>query len=168
VCADPTHGLRRSYTLSPKLGASSLAAARGALHRAPMTRTKHDAATTPGFGGTLGDLLAARGLAPPPAPPGTPPAPAPAPAAPTDPLAALSGLPRVVLRREKQGRGGKTVTVVEGLPEPLAEAALKPLKSSLGCGAALEGDRVVLQGDQTTRAAAFFEARGVKKVVRGN
>ena len=168
MCADPTLVLRRSYTPSPELSASSLAAARGALHRAAMTRTKHDAATTPGFGGTLGDLLAARGLAPPPAPPGAAPAPAAAPAAPTDPLAALSGLPRVVLRREKQGRGGKTVTVVEGLPEPLAEAALKPLKSSLGCGAALEGDRVVLQGDQTTRAAAFFEARGVKKVVRGN
>ena len=132
-----------------------------------MTRTKNDAATTPGFGGTFGELLAARGLAPPPSATSAPAVPAPT-APPSDPLAALSGLARVVLRREKQGRGGKTVTVVEGLAEPLADACLKPLKTALGCGATLEDDWVVLQGDQVARAAAFFEGKGVRKVVRGN
>jgi translation initiation factor 1 len=131
---------------------------------------KADASQTPGFGGTLGDLLKARGLAPTDA--AAPAAAAPGNARPaaasSDPLVALRGYARVVLRREKQGRGGKTVTVVEGLTAALAEAALKPLKGSLGCGAVLEGENVVLQGDQTARAAQFFEARGVKKVVRGN
>jgi len=133
-----------------------------------MTRSKNDAATTPGFGGTLGELLAARGLAPPPTSPAPMPSAPAASNAPSDPLAALNGLARVVLRREKQGRGGKTVTVVEGLTQSLADACLKPLKTALGCGAALEGECVVLQGDQVGRAAAYFEGKGVRKVVRGN
>lgn len=77
---------------------------------------------------------------------------------------------KVVLRREKKGRGGKTVTRVCGLG--LDAAALsklaKELKRALGCGATVEDRDILLQGDQTERGAAFFERRGVKKVVIGN
>ncbi|WP_029166231.1 translation initiation factor [Aminiphilus circumscriptus] len=79
----------------------------------------------------------------------------------------LSTLPRVVLRRERKGRGGKTVTVVEGVPVPLAEGLACALRKGLGCGSRVEEGVVVLQGDQVERSAAWFTARGVKKVIRG-
>lgn len=79
----------------------------------------------------------------------------------------LSALPRVVLRRERKGRGGKTVTVVEGVPVPLAEGLACALRKGLGCGSRVEEGAVVLQGDQVERSAAWFTARGVKKVIRG-
>ncbi len=76
---------------------------------------------------------------------------------------------RAVVRIERKGRGGKTATVVEKLGLPPAEltAWLLDLKRSLGCGGAVEGDALVLQGDLRDRAAARLEARGVKKVTRG-
>jgi translation initiation factor 1 len=67
---------------------------------------------------------------------------------------------------ERAGRRGKTVTVVEklGLPPRALDEWLGELKRSLGCGGALEGDAIVLQGDLRDRAAKLLEARGVKKV----
>ena len=41
---------------------------------------------------------------------------------------------------------------------------LKALKSSLGCGGTLDGDRLVLQGDQRERLRPILAARGVKKI----
>ena len=74
-----------------------------------------------------------------------------------------------MVRREKKGRGGKEVTVVEqlGLQPRELELWLKALKSQLGCGGAIEEGALVLQGDQRDRAAALLEARGVRKVIRG-
>jgi translation initiation factor 1 len=74
-----------------------------------------------------------------------------------------------VVRLERKGRGGKTATVVEKLGLPPADLAewLLDLKRSLGCGGAVEGDALVLQGDLRDRAAARLAARGVKKVTRG-
>lgn len=94
-------------------------------------------------------------------PAGTPPGPAPAPAP--------KGPARAVVRREKKGRGGKEVTVVEqlGLPPRELEAWCKALKGALGCGGAVEEGALVLQGDQRDRVAALLEARGVRKVIRG-
>jgi translation initiation factor 1 len=71
-----------------------------------------------------------------------------------------------VVRLEKKGRGGKAVTVVEKLalrPAEL-EAWLAELKRSLGCGGAVEGDALVLQGDARERVGRLLEARGVRKV----
>lgn len=76
---------------------------------------------------------------------------------------------RVILARETKGRGGKTVTVVsfrEGSPSD-PEGLAKDLRTALGCGGAVEGDRVVLQGDQIERASAWFAKKGVR-VTRGN
>jgi len=104
--------------------------------------------------------LAAKVAAPATPAPVAPPA-APAPARPVKPPPA-----RAVVRMERAGRRGKTVTVVEklGLPPRALEAWLSELKRSLGCGGALEGDAIVLQGDLRDRTARLLEARGVKKV----
>lgn len=117
----------------------------------------------PGFGATMGDLLRARGLAPTEA--ATPSEPAPP--ATSDPLD-LRTSGKLVVRRENKGRGGKTVTLIEGLPEASLAALAKALKTALGCGATVEGANLALQGDQTARAIAFLTERGARQVVRGN
>ena len=97
--------------------------------------------------------------------PAAPPAPAP-PAAPAAAKPARPPPARAVVRMERAGRRGKTVTVVEklGLPPRQLDAWLGELKRSLGCGGALEGEAIVLQGDLRDRTARLLEARGVKKV----
>ena len=94
---------------------------------------------------------------------------APSPAPPTPPAPASVARARAVVRLERKGRGGKEATVIERLglaPAILADWALD-LKRALGCGGGVEGDTLVLQGDQRERAATWLERRGVRKVVRG-
>ena len=78
-------------------------------------------------------------------------------------------VPRAVVRLERSGRGGKEVTVVEhlGLAPKDREVWLKALKSALGCGGVVEGDALVLQGDQRERLPRILSSRGVKKITRG-
>ncbi|RDV36761.1 translation initiation factor [Bradymonadaceae bacterium TMQ3] len=71
------------------------------------------------------------------------------------------------LRVERKGRGGKTVTLLGGFkagagtpPKDALEDLVGQLKRALGCGAALEDDTIVLQGDQRERAASWLNARG--------
>ena len=62
------------------------------------------------------------------------------------------------IHHERKGRGGKTVTLIGGLggsAEYLGDIA-KQLRRALGCGASVEGDTVVLQGDHQERAAAWL------------
>lgn len=77
---------------------------------------------------------------------------------------------KLVVRREKKGRGGKGVTVIEGLVAEVAEleAMARQMKKDLGCGAHVEGPRVVLQGTQSQRARAWLLEHGAKTVVVGN
>lgn len=102
----------------------------------------------------------------------------PAPAPPPEPTAAspasraddLGDQPRLVLRRERKGRGGKTVTLLEGLqldPEALDSLA-RALAKALGGGARAEGPVVVLAGDQRDRAQTWLRKRGAREVVLGN
>lgn len=79
------------------------------------------------------------------------------------------GPARAVVRMERKGRAGKEVTVVEqlGLPVRELEAWLKDLKGALGCGGAIEGATLALQGDQRKRLPALLTARGVRKVTVG-
>jgi translation initiation factor 1 len=73
---------------------------------------------------------------------------------------------RAVVRIERAGRGGRTVTVVERLalpPDALARFS-QELRRELSCGGGLEGDAVVLQGDQRERVAALLARRGVTRV----
>lgn len=95
--------------------------------------------------------------------------PSPAPPKPAPP-AKPAGPARAVVRLERTGRGGKEVTVVEQLTLRPAELEqwLKALKQGLGCGGVIEGDRLVLQGDQRERLPQLLEKRGVGKVTVGN
>lgn len=77
-------------------------------------------------------------------------------------------LGKLVLQREKKGRGGKTVTRVRGLPPAELERWAGELKRALGCGASVEEDAVLLLGDLVGRAGDWLEARGATRVVRGN
>ncbi len=74
-----------------------------------------------------------------------------------------------VVRLERTGRGGKEVTVIEKLELPIKERDvwLKALKGALGCGGTIEGDALVLQGDQRERLPAVLTKRGVRKVTVG-
>lgn len=109
------------------------------------------------LGGALGDQPAA-------ASPSTEPSPAPTAAHASAP--ALHG--KIVVRREKKGRGGKVVTVIEGLPTAALEDLARQLRRTLGCGAHVEGDAVVLAGAQSERARDWLTARGASHVVLGN
>lgn len=71
------------------------------------------------------------------------------------------------LRMEKKGRGGKTVTVVYGLPEN--DAFLKELSQELkracGTGGAVADGEIELQGDLRERVRDVLAAKGY--VVKG-
>ncbi|RKR03319.1 translation initiation factor 1 (eIF-1/SUI1) [Kushneria sinocarnis] len=75
-------------------------------------------------------------------------------------LARLDGIVR--LRREKSGRKGKGVTVIDGVP--LREEALKPLLQALkkrcGSGGALKEGVLEIQGDHRDTLKSELERRG--------
>lgn len=87
---------------------------------------------------------------------------------PAEPPAAVEtkGPARAVVRLERKHRGGKEVTIVEKLG--LGPAALatwcRELKQALGCGGAVDGDVIVLQGDLRQRLPAVLTSKGVGKV----
>lgn len=102
----------------------------------------------------LGDLLREHGLLgsdggskakPREAPKAAPPAEAGAPD--------LSRAGKIVLRVQRKGRGGKTVTLLStpggGLSPPALEPLAKDLRKALGCGARVEDGSVVIQGDNS-------------------
>ena len=76
--------------------------------------------------------------------------------------AAETGDGIVRLRRESKGRGGKTVTVVQGLPGDGAalKAAAKRLKQQCGVGGAVKGRDIEIQGDHRERIATLLRADG--------
>ena len=84
----------------------------------------------------------------------------------TTPAAGWSFGPKAVLRKERKGRGGRTVTVVSGAHGDLAGLAAR-LKKGLGCGATVEQDTIVLQGDIAARAEPLLRDLGARKVVHG-
>jgi translation initiation factor 1 len=78
---------------------------------------------------------------------------------------------RVELRREKSGRGGKTVTVLSEFATHLPLGELDnlafDLKKSCACGGTLKGRSIELQGDVRDRAFAELEKRGFRPVKAG-
>ena len=71
------------------------------------------------------------------------------------------------LRIEKAGRGGKTVTVVDGLPNnaTFLKELVQELKKACGVGGAVRDGAVELQGDQRPRVREQLEKKGY--VVKG-
>lgn len=66
----------------------------------------------------------------------------------------------VIVRRERKGRGGKGVILIEGLPRPIRKPMAKAAARALGTGARLEADALVIQGDQADRVSAWLVAQG--------
>ncbi|MCS6814836.1 MAG: translation initiation factor [Cyanobacteria bacterium] len=66
------------------------------------------------------------------------------------------------IRVERKGRGGKTVSVIEGLQLPSASLAilLKQLKSHCGSGGTAKDGTIELQGDHRQKLALWLEQRG--------
>ncbi len=68
----------------------------------------------------------------------------------------------VRIRREKKGRRGKTVTVIEGFQgrkEDLREIS-RWLKEACGTGGTVKGETVELQGDHGDRVEAALRKKG--------
>jgi translation initiation factor 1 len=77
---------------------------------------------------------------------------------------------RVIVRREKKGHGGKTVTIAEGEGLSGADLALlaRDAAKALGSGARVESGAIVVQGDLSERLVAWLVGRGLGPVSRGN
>ena len=75
--------------------------------------------------------------------------------------------PVAKLRLEKAGRGGKTVTVVFGLPknDAFLKTLSQELKRTCGTGGAVREDGIELQGDLRDRVRAYLANKGY--IVRG-
>jgi translation initiation factor 1 len=67
------------------------------------------------------------------------------------------------MRLESKGRGGKSVTVIWNLPWPAdeAKAMMKTMQAQFGCGAALKGSQIELQGDKRNQVEQFFAAKSI-------
>lgn len=66
------------------------------------------------------------------------------------------------IRRERKGRGGKEVTVIEGLPLQggALKALAKSLKTACGSGGSVQGRCIEIQGDHRERVAALLREAG--------
>lgn len=71
---------------------------------------------------------------------------------------------RVVLRREKAQRGGKTVIVIHDfashLPASVIETVAKKVRVACGCGGTVKARTVEIQGDQTAKIREVLESEG--------
>lgn len=77
---------------------------------------------------------------------------------------------RVDIRRETGGRGGKTVTVVDGfvgigLPEK--EQLAKKMRGACGCGGTVKDGAIEIQGDQRETIARILTEAGFRPVFAG-
>jgi translation initiation factor 1 len=71
------------------------------------------------------------------------------------------------LRMEKTGRGGKIVTVVDGLPrnDAFLKDLCQELKRTCGTGGTVQDGAIELQGEQRERVRPLLAARGF--IVKG-
>jgi translation initiation factor 1 len=69
--------------------------------------------------------------------------------------------------REKGGRGGKTVTVVRGLPAAGLATVASDLKRHCGSGGSVKDRAVEIQGDHREKVAARLAAQGFQVKLAG-
>jgi translation initiation factor 1 len=73
-------------------------------------------------------------------------------------------LGRVVLRRERAHRGGKTVIVIDDfaihLPISVIEKTARKVRMACGCGGTVRDRSIEIQGDQPGKIRAVLEAEG--------
>ena len=74
---------------------------------------------------------------------------------------------KVILRFERKGHGGKTVTVLSGilLMGDARKLFIKELGRALGTNVRAADDDIIIAGDQRERAKSWLEGRGAKRVV---
>ena len=75
----------------------------------------------------------------------------------------------VRIRRESKGRGGKCVSVIDGLPldEKGMKTLLKKLKGQLGTGGTVKGHSVEIQGDHREKLLLLLEKENHKARLAG-
>jgi translation initiation factor 1 len=89
------------------------------------------------------------------------------------PVPQAGGLPpldqRMSVRREKQGRAGKTVTAIYDFQssDRQCEELAKALKKSLGTGGSAKNGAVEIQGDKVQAVLAWLTKQGYKPVKTG-
>ena len=73
------------------------------------------------------------------------------------------------IRREKKGRGGKTVTVVYGLrlPPDRLKALGKHLRQACGTGGTVKDGAIEIQGDHRERVAEALQQAGYRTKCTG-
>jgi translation initiation factor 1 len=75
-------------------------------------------------------------------------------------------LGRVVLRRERAHRGGKTVIVIDDfathLPISVIEKTAKKIQVACGCGGTVKDRAIEIQGDQPGKIRAVLETEGFR------
>jgi translation initiation factor 1 len=77
---------------------------------------------------------------------------------------------RVDVRRETGGRGGKTVTVIEGfvgIGMPEKEQLAKKIRGACGCGGTVKDGAIEIQGDQRDTIARILSEAGFRPVFAG-
>ena len=77
---------------------------------------------------------------------------------------AVQGTQPVRVRLERKGRKGKTVSIITGVKSPDVgkRGLLKHLKGKLGCGGAVKGAEIEIQGDQRERLVALLNELGYR------
>ncbi len=114
-----------------------------------------------GFGSSFGDLLKAKGLVSADAQPSAPEAAPIEDEAPTT----LADLSKVVLRMQRKGKGGKTVTRIEHIEAlPDLEGLAKRIRKAMGAGARVEDGAIVVQGDLRARLEAWLLREGARQI----
>jgi len=75
----------------------------------------------------------------------------------------------VRIRRESKGRGGKCVSVIDGLPldDKGMKTVLKKLKGQLGTGGAIKNCCIEIQGDHREKLLLLLEKEGFKAKLAG-
>lgn len=75
----------------------------------------------------------------------------------------------VRLKRETKGRGGKGVTLIEGLPlaEDALQALAKQLKNKCGSGGTVKNGVIEIQGEHRAQLQPLLEAQGYKVKIAG-
>tara|TARA_Y100001933_G_scaffold42445_2_gene39520 strand:+ start:8118 stop:8537 length:420 start_codon:yes stop_codon:yes gene_type:complete len=78
---------------------------------------------------------------------------------------------RLEIRREKSGRGGKTVTTISGFRSRICRQArngmLKEVKTKLGTGGTWDGDCMEIQGDKRQELVSWLSDLGFRPVLAG-
>ena len=82
------------------------------------------------------------------------------------PAVAPTKMGRVVLRREKAQRGGKTVVVVSDFDARISDAEIegfaRKARQACCCGGTVRGREIELQGDNAPKVRAYFEGAGFR------